>query len=144
MSAIGDWVHRLLKLLLRFGTQTGIPRGDVRHDIRTPITVRSGAFSVSCLTINISTNGLLVDRALEAKPGTRVHVTAEGIARTISGRIIRVGANSTAIRIDGHRGTAFVGALRGRAARTVPTFGDTMMRRSVSGDTGEESTTLLP
>lgn len=112
MSAVGDWVQGVFRLLLRFCTPIGAPRGDVRHNIKAAITVQSDAFAVTCMTINISPSGLLVDRALNAKPGMRVQVTPFGGSRSISGRVIRVGANSTAIRIDGHRGSAFIGALR--------------------------------
>lgn len=138
MSAIGEWVLGLVRLLLRFGTPTGLPRGDIRHDIKAAITVRSDAFAVDCMTINVSTNGLLVDRRLEARPGMRVRVTTTGGSQGISGRIIRVGANSTAIRIDGHRSSAFIGALRVHATGSTRAFGGAASRPA------RKPTTLLP
>lgn len=143
MSAVGDWVQGLVRLLLQVCTPTGAPRGDIRQDIRAAITVQSDAFAVDCMTINISTSGLLVDRALEAKPGMRVQVTAHGGSQGIPGRVIRVGANSTAIRIEGRRGSAFIGALRLHAARPVPAY-RAAASRSIAKQPEGSPTTLLP
>jgi hypothetical protein len=144
MSAVGDWVQGFFKLLLRFFTPIGSPRGDFRHDIKAAITVKSNAFAIDCMTINISTSGILVDRALEdAKPGMRVQVTPVGGSSGISGRVIRVGANSTAIRIDGRRGSAFIGALRVSANRPAPAFGGAAPR-SMAKRPSASHTTLLP
>ena len=144
MSAVGDWVQGFFRLLLRFFTPTGSPRGDIRHDIKAAITVKAEAFAVDCMTINVSTSGILVDRALEAaKPGMRVQVTAFGGSPGISGRVIRVGANSTAIRIEGHRGSAFIGALRLRAAGpSVGVLGGVAQRSMAKRPSA--TTTLLP
>ena len=125
MSAVGEWVHGIARLLLRLCTPSGSPRADVRHDIRAAIRVQSEDFAVDCMTINVSSSGMLVDRALEAKPGMRVRVTTSGGTQRISGRIVRVGANSTAIRIDGHRGSAFIGALRVHASGPAPAIEST-------------------
>lgn len=143
MSAVGDWVQGFSRLLLRVFTPTGSPRGDIRHDIQAAITVQSEVFAIDCMTINVSTSGLLVDRALEAKPGMRVRVTAVGGTQGISGRVIRVGANSTAIRIDGHRGSALIGALRVHASRTGPVFGGAAPR-AIAKEPAGKPTTLLP
>ncbi len=143
MSAVGDWVQGFFKLLLQYFTPIGAPRGDIRHDIKAAITVKSDGFAVDCMTINISPSGILVDRALEAaKPGMRVQVTAFGGSSGISGRVIRVGANSTAIRIDGHRGSAFLGALRVHANRPSPAFGGAS--RPMAKRPRPSHTTLLP
>ena len=143
MSAVGDWVQGILRVLLRVFTPTGAPRGDVRHDIKAAVTVESDAFAVDCMTINISTSGLLVDRALDAKPGMRVRLMTSGGSQGVQGRIIRVGANSTAIRIDGRRGSAFIGALRMHATR----HGAGLVggpARPIAKEPAGRPTTLLP
>ena len=143
MSAVGDWVQGTIRLLLQVFTPTGSPRGDVRHDIKAAITVQSEAFAVDCMTINISASGLLVDRALDAKPGMRVRLMAHGGNEGVQGRVIRVGANSTAIRIDGRRGSAFIGALRFHATRQSPTLAGGPAR-PVAKEPAGRPTTLLP
>jgi len=143
MSVVGEWVQGVFRLLLQFCTPIGAPRGDIRHAIKAAITVQSDAFAVNCMTINISPSGLLVDRALKAKPGMRVRVTPFGGSQGISGRVIRVGAYSTAIRIDGHRGSAFIGALRIHASRPAPAAIG-VVPRSFAQEPAGGPTTLLP
>ena len=143
MSAVGDWVQGIIRVLLRVFTPTGSPRGDVRHDIKAAITVQADAFAVDCMTINISTSGLLVDRALDAKPGMRVRLMASGGSQGVQGRVIRVGANSTAIRIDGRHGSAFIGALRMHASRPGATLAGGPARPIAKEPVGRP-TTLLP
>ena len=143
MPAVGEWVQGILATLVRLFTPTGSPRGEVRHDIKAAITVQSDVFAVDCMTINVSTSGLLVDRALEAKPGMRVQVMASGGHHGVQGRVIRVGANSTAIRIDGRRGTAFIGALRMHATRTSAGLAGGPAR-AIAKEPASRPTTLLP
>lgn len=143
MPAVGDWVQGILATMVRLFTPTGSPRGEVRHDIKAAITVQSDIFAVDCMTINVSTSGLLVDRALEAKPGMRVRVMATGGHQGVQGRIIRVGANSTAIRIDGRRGTAFIGALRMHATRPSADLAGGAAR-AIAKEPASRPTTLLP
>ena len=143
MSAVGDWVQGILRVLLRVFTPTGSPRGDVRHDIKAAITVQAEAFAVDCMTINISPSGLLVDRALDAKPGMRVRLMTSGGSQGVQGRIIRVGANSTAIRIDGRRGSAFIGALRMHATRHGAGLAGGPVR-PIAKEPAGKPTTLLP
>ena len=127
MPAVGDWIQEFVGILLRVFTPTGTPRGEVRQDIKAAVTVRSDGFAVDCMTINVSSSGLLVDRALDARPGMRVRLaTSGGGPDGIPGRIVRVGANSTAIRIDGRQGSAFIGSLRARRPEPV-------MTESISG-----------
>lgn len=142
MSAVGDWVQEFIRLIVRLCRPSGSPRGDIRHDIKAAITVQSDAFAVDCMTINVSPSGLLVDRALEAKPGMRVRIMAGG-GPGVAGRVLRVGANSTAIRIDGHRGNAFIGVLRMHAGRpSAPLAG--AAARPVARQPANRPTTLLP
>ncbi len=143
MSAVGEWVQGIMGLLVRLFTPTGTPRGDIRHDIKAAVTVRSEDFSVDCMTINVSTSGLLVDRALAAKPGMRVRLMASGASQDVQGRIVRVGANSTAIRIDGRRGSAFLGALRIHATRASAALGGGPAR-AIAKEPASRPTTLLP
>ncbi len=143
MSAVGDWVQGILRVLLRVFTPTGSPRADVRHDIKAAITVQADAFAVDCMTINISTSGLLVDRALDAKPGMRVRLMTSGGSQGVQGRVIRVGANSTAIQIDGRRGSAFIGALRMHATRSGAGLGGGRAR-PIAKEPAGRPTTLLP
>lgn len=143
MPAVGDWVQGFSRLLLRVFTPTGSPRGDVRHDIKAAITIQSDAFAVDCMTINVSSSGLLVDRALDAKPGMRVRLTASGGSQGVQGRIIRVGANSTAIRIDGRQGSAFIGALRVHGSRHAAAHSGGRTRAVVK-EPASRPTTLLP
>ena len=143
MPAVGDWVQGIIANMVRLFTPTGTPRGEVRHDIKAAITVQSEIFAVDCMTINVSTSGLLVDRALEAKPGTRVRIMASGGDHGVQGRVIRVGANSTAIRIDGRRGTAFIGALRMHASRPSAGLAGGPAR-AVAKEPASRPTTLLP
>ena len=54
-----------------------------------------------------------------------------------------IGANSTAIRIDGHRGSAFIGALRLHASGRAPAF-DGAVPRTIANQPARRPTTLLP
>ena len=80
--------------------------------------------------------------ALDAKPGMRVRLTASGGSQGIHGRIIRVGANSTAIRFDDRRGSAFIGALQIHATRHGDAFGGPA--RAMVKEPASRPTTLLP
>ncbi|NNG03632.1 MAG: PilZ domain-containing protein [Inquilinus sp.] len=137
-------MHRLLQGCLRLTMPAGADRDDRRRVIRAPVTVSLGGEAVACLTINVSETGLLVDRPLNARPGAKVRLSAQGTSLGVTGRIIRVGANSTAIRIDGgQRRSGFIGGLRPQAVRPPP-IRPRAMALGIGADTAENPTTLPP
>lgn len=138
------WTQRLLQACLRLTVPTSADGNDHRRVLRAPITVRLDGEVVSCLTINVSETGLLVDRPLNARPGTKVRMTAQGNARSVTGRVIRVGANSTAIRIDGgQRESGFFSGLRPQRIAPPP-MRPRPMPLGIRAETAESPTTILP
>lgn len=117
MGSISAWLRRLQQLPLLFRPPENLRRNDVRLLICTPVSIHAGGRRVVCKSINISSTGILVDRALPVKPGAPVELSAPGFVREIPGRVIRVGAHSTAIRFESAAlGLTFLGWASGQEA----------------------------
>ena len=119
---IAAWRRRFTTLPLPFAPLRTARRNDIRLKIRAAVTVRADSYQVDCHTINVSASGVLVDRPLPVKRGAAVEVSADGVPRPVRGRVVRIGANSTAIEIvSGSMGLVLLGGLTAQVQQQTRT-----------------------
>ena len=110
MLSIRNWYRRIRQLPLLFYPPEGLRRRERRYDHRFPVLLRWDTGAVNCTTINLSSAGMLLDARAGAQVGHRAELLINGYLRRLSGRIHRLGANSTVVIFDsGADGLALLG-----------------------------------